>query len=208
MKRNRTYQSPDDAAILAGVFGLAVSISIESRRIVQHELSDVIIEELPPHVYWLDLLRERDRAGHRDALHAAATSLVKWASPTMRPYVASAARRLVEAIGDLAAWCPEHELRPVQVVPCRLTRRLGFPDGWTSLNWTPTEESLARLDDLRHRVWSEYVGVEELLRDHTDAASRVLCVAKRIAEFVLEPADARLVTGWLTKLEAGDRAAA
>lgn len=211
MKRNPNYTKADAGQVLADVLDVAVAASVESRTLVRHHQEDIYLEmfeDEPPHGVWLDVLNERSKAGHRDRLHAAARQLARSAAPTVRPYVASAARRLVVAVADLMAWVPSYN-RQVMITPASAVRVLcGVDEEWRSDVWEPTNESLARLDELRHRVWAEFVACEELLKDHRDAAGRVLCVAKRIAEKILEPADARLVGTWLLKLQAGDRAAA
>lgn len=189
------------AAVIGGIVSTAVRLSRETRERVATELRDVLLS--PRRDAWLSLLAERsaDRG-----LVAAARTLPRLASPTLRPFVRRAVGRLLEALGDLAAWCPEYAQRTL-VVPERVARRVWGGSGFRTRTWSPTAESVTRLDELRAVVYVRLVEVQELFADHPDPLARVCTVARRIAGVVLPPTTAAVVGEWFGRLATGDRAA-
>jgi hypothetical protein len=195
-----THTEPIDT-----IYRLAVVYSRETRGQVVADLDGL---NLDAPERWRELVNQRSKDGSSRTLRAAGRSLVKLASDPAKPYVRRAVKKLLDAVKDLAEFRPDFAEQE-QVVPAAVARRLSLGRGAVAVaTRRPTAASVARLDELRNGVRVALIHLDELFERYDTPAARFLAVARRVASVVLEPTAAKLVAGWLERLERGDSAAA
>jgi hypothetical protein len=185
-----TTTTADPLEDIREIYELARECSHETRR----ELAGHIAggSYLDPRPRWEHVLASRAGRGVTRSVSAAGNRVTRAAAAgQLGGNVRHAVRSLVRAVEELASFAPVYDTEE-HYEP--------FLEEWITV-YVPTAESVAGLDQLRERVFTRLVELDEALREYPDPLGRVLAVMKRTAARLLPTAEAARVCRWVERLE-------
>jgi hypothetical protein len=173
------------------IYLAALAVSHEARAELAGDLRGPSHDN--PDLRWGDILRRREQAGVNTVVQRAGRQVVRVAGAGDRGReVRRAVKNLTTAVEELASFTPAYGVGEQYVFEL---------DEWVACFY-PDEECAIRLDELRQRVHTRLVELDELLRDHPDPLARVLAVLRRIAVKLTPTAEGARLGRWFERLEA------